>query len=136
MISPSDSTRSALPQPWPAVDASAVCFLGYAKASFYHPASQVPQPLAFLRRENESALSFAYTRAALEKRLKIKGLCSIVASKFAKYPPGTLFITQDSEDHLSLFGVPCREEDEQGAMDVAEYLTSKAADVPDWKHLP
>jgi hypothetical protein len=61
--------------------------------------------------------------------LNIAGICMFTAEHVYKCPYG-LALSQDSEDHAEITGVPLKDEDEQRALDIAVYLVEISVDVP------
>jgi hypothetical protein len=61
--------------------------------------------------------------------MDIAGICMFTAEHVYNCPHG-LVLSQDSEGHAEITGVPLKDEDEQRALDIAVYLVGVSVDVP------
>lgn len=65
------------------------------------------------------------TEHAATRSLRAAGFCSLTVRAVIGFPQG-LSLIQDEVDHAEIRGVPLMKEDEQRALDIADYLVSVA----------
>jgi hypothetical protein len=116
---------------WSPLPDQQLLFRVHRNASSRNPKTGKAKPKAFFRREGELGLSVFLSReAALLSGMDVTGgMCSVSVRHVRHCRLGVALI-QDREDHAELRNVPLRLEDEQRALDIANYLAEIADDVP------